>query len=72
MGTLKKAAKNASSKIRHSLRKRSRKKNNNQVSIPIEDVRDPEEVNAVHNFQRVLVADELLPAKLDDYFTLLR
>ncbi|XP_024972309.1 phosphatidylinositol/phosphatidylcholine transfer protein SFH6-like isoform X2 [Cynara cardunculus var. scolymus] len=72
IGTLKKAAKNASSKIQHSLRKRSRKKNNNQVSIPIEDVRDPEEVNAVASFRRMLVADELLPAKLDDYFTLLR
>ncbi|KAL4559419.1 hypothetical protein LXL04_031557 [Taraxacum kok-saghyz] len=70
--TLKKAAKNASSKIRHSLNKKSNKKNNTQLSIPIKDVRDPTEINSVNSFRQILVADELLPEKFDDYFTILR
>lgn len=65
-------AKNASSRIKGSLTKKSKKKSNNQVPIPIEDVRDPEEVNAVGKFRQVLLADELLPEKFDDYFTILR
>ncbi|XP_023767185.2 phosphatidylinositol/phosphatidylcholine transfer protein SFH6 isoform X1 [Lactuca sativa] len=72
MGTLKKAAKNASSRIRHSLKKKSRKKNNHELSISIEDVRDPEEVNSVNNFRQILVAEEFLPPQFDDYFTMLR
>lgn len=71
MGTLKKAAKNASSRIQ-SLRKKTRKKNSEQGLIPIENVQDPEEVNEVKKFRQVLVADDLLPQKFDDYYTLLR
>ncbi|XP_071685522.1 phosphatidylinositol/phosphatidylcholine transfer protein SFH8-like isoform X2 [Rutidosis leptorrhynchoides] len=65
MGTLKKAA----SRLRRSLKKKSRRKNN---TIPIDDIRDPEEVIAVDNFRQVLLANDLLPEKFDDYYTLLR
>nr|GEX21320.1 phosphatidylinositol/phosphatidylcholine transfer protein SFH6-like isoform X2 [Tanacetum cinerariifolium] len=65
IGTLK----NAASRIRRSLRKKNRKGNS---AISIEEVRDPEEVNAVNNFRQVLLAEEMLPEKFDDYFTILR
>lgn len=65
IGTLKKAA----SRIRRSLKKKSRRKNN---TIPIEDICDPEEVIAVNNFRQVLIADDLLPENFDDYYTMLR
>ncbi|KAJ0618382.1 putative CRAL/TRIO domain, CRAL-TRIO lipid binding domain superfamily [Helianthus annuus] len=68
MGTLKKAA----NRLQSSLRIKSRNKNSNHMFIPIENVPDPEEVNAVEKFRQVLEEEDLLPQKHDDYFTLLR
>ncbi|CAO2835115.1 unnamed protein product [Amaranthus hypochondriacus] len=71
---LKKRAINASSKIRRSLSKRKskRKVDGIKASISIEDVRDVKEVQAVQAFRQALAADELLPARHDNYYTLLR
>ncbi|XP_038715625.1 phosphatidylinositol/phosphatidylcholine transfer protein SFH6-like isoform X2 [Tripterygium wilfordii] len=63
----------ASSKFRHSLKRRSKKKLEVGVSsVSIEDVRDAEELQAVDAFQQALISDDLLSAKHDDYHVLLR
>ncbi|KAK6946276.1 CRAL-TRIO lipid binding domain [Dillenia turbinata] len=57
----KKKAMSASSKFRHSLKKKG-----------IEDVHDAEEIQAVDCLRQALLLDELLPARHDDFHMMLR
>ncbi|MCO5555953.1 hypothetical protein L7F22_009497 [Adiantum nelumboides] len=69
MRALKAIAVNNSKKLRNTLKRRRRKHCN---FFAIKDIRDEQEQLAVDAFRQVLVAEQLLPARHDDYHTLLR
>ncbi|KAG9149337.1 hypothetical protein Leryth_003302 [Lithospermum erythrorhizon] len=71
--SLRKKAINASSRLSHTIRKRSRKVSHSRFSsISMEDVRDENEEAAVNAFRQALMEKDLLPSRHDDYHTMLR
>ncbi|WJX36241.1 hypothetical protein P8452_24142 [Trifolium repens] len=71
VGSIKKVAKSASSKFKHSFAKKGRR-HSRVVSIAIQDDFDAEELLAVDAFRQTLILEELLPAKHDDPHMMLR
>ncbi|KAI9071824.1 hypothetical protein K1719_046198 [Acacia pycnantha] len=63
--------KRASNKFRSSLSRKGRR-SSKVMSVEIEDIRDAEESAVVEKFREVLVSEDLLPAKQDDYHTMMR
>ncbi|KAE8728978.1 Phosphatidylinositol/phosphatidylcholine transfer protein SFH2 [Hibiscus syriacus] len=70
--SLKKKAMSASSKFKHSFRKKSRRHSRVMSVVNIEDDLDSEELQAVDAFRQALILDELQPAKHDDHHMMLR
>ncbi|MBA0599483.1 hypothetical protein Gorai_005700 [Gossypium raimondii] len=70
-GSVKKAARSASNKFRNSLSKRGRR-SSKVMSIEIDDEIDAEEMQSVDALRQALILEEKLPARHDDYHTLLR
>lgn len=71
--SLRRRAANASTRLTHSLKKRTnRVADCRYAGISIEDVRDAGEEKAVNAFRQALVAKDMLPARHDDYHTMLR
>ena len=71
IGSLKKKAINASKKFRFSLTKRGRR-SSKVMSVDIEDVHDLEESQTVDALRQVLISEDSLPSRHDDYHMLLR
>lgn len=61
----------APNKFRRSLSRRGRR-SSKVMSVEIEDIRDAGESAIVEQFREVLVSEDLLPAKHDDYHMMLR
>ncbi|XP_075100450.1 phosphatidylinositol/phosphatidylcholine transfer protein SFH9 isoform X3 [Nicotiana tabacum] len=72
--SLKKRAMNASTKLTHSLKRRTSKRvaHCRFASISTEDFRDEKEEEAVNSFRHALLEKDLLPTRHDDYHTMLR
>ncbi|XP_031114282.1 phosphatidylinositol/phosphatidylcholine transfer protein SFH9-like [Ipomoea triloba] len=71
--SLKKKAMSASTRLTHTLRKRSRRVAHCRfASISTDDFRDEKEEEAVNTFRQVLIEKDLLPTRHDDYHTMLR
>lgn len=69
--SFKKRAVTTGYRFRHSLRRKSKTKNDNHIAS-IEDIRDVQELEIVERFRQCLLDDGLLPEHHDDYHTMLR
>ncbi|KAL8142126.1 hypothetical protein V2J09_015158 [Rumex salicifolius] len=73
IGALKKKALHASNKLTHSLKKRGKRRIDYRVpSLSIEEIRDAKEQSVVFDLRQKLLDRDFLPARHDDYHTLLR
>ncbi|KAK8511519.1 hypothetical protein V6N13_024152 [Hibiscus sabdariffa] len=70
-GSGQKTARSASNKFRYSMSKRGRR-SSKVMSIEIDDERTPEELQSVEALRQALISEDKLPARHDDYHTLLR
>lgn len=73
-GSFKKKAISASSKLRNSFKKKNRRRSGgtDNEDFFIHSSRDADEMQVVDAFRQALNSDHLLPAKYDDYSSLLR